>query len=85
MAGEPVSAGPEGTCRFNGENYRIGELACIRGKLSRCDMVINNTSWTVVGDSCPVVRAPQRPLLPPRTLAALSTPPPRSPWTGSGR
>lgn len=68
----PARAGPECTCRYNGDNYRIGEMACIRGELARCDMVTNNTSWTVIGDSCPVVRAPGAVQPARRSVAALA-------------
>lgn len=46
-------AGPKCTCRFQGENYRIGEVACILGQLKQCEMALNNTSWRTLSDGCP--------------------------------
>ena len=51
-------AGPKCTCRFQGHNYKIGDMACILGKLKRCEMQLNNTSWQTITDGCPQVRAP---------------------------
>ena len=48
-----ASAGPDCKCRANGQRYSIGQIMCIRGKLSRCEMFINNPSWKVIGDICP--------------------------------
>ncbi len=52
-------AGPNCTCRFQGHNYKIGEVACILGDLKRCEMQLNNTSWQTVTQGCPQVRAPK--------------------------
>ena len=41
-------------CRFEGQRYNIGEYACIRSKIARCDMFLNNTTWTFLEDSCGV-------------------------------
>lgn len=51
-------AGPNCTCRYAGQNFKTGAIMCIRGKLSRCDFVLNNTSWKVLADTCPQVKAP---------------------------
>lgn len=53
-----VMAGPNCTCRFAGQNYKEGSVLCIRGKLSKCDFVLNNTSWKIIADTCPQVKAP---------------------------
>jgi hypothetical protein len=45
--------GPECMCRFQGQRYHLGEFACINSRLARCDMFLNNTSWTFLEDSCP--------------------------------
>jgi hypothetical protein len=51
---------PEGPmCRANGQWYRQGETACIDlpcsgPQLSRCDMVLNNSSWKKIQDGCPL-------------------------------
>ena len=51
----PVTAAQE--CLANGKSYSIGEQACLtladESHLARCDMVLNNTSWTKVKDECP--------------------------------
>ena len=52
-------AGPNCTCRFSGQNYKTGEIACIRGKLSRCEFVLNNTSWKTIAETCPQVTLPE--------------------------
>ena len=49
----PAAAGSSCTCRANGQSYRQGEIACIRGKLSRCGMNQNVASWKLVSDTCP--------------------------------
>jgi len=46
------------TCRFAGQNYKISDIVCIRGKLSRCEFVLNNTSWKTVAETCPQASAP---------------------------
>ena len=46
-------AGPKCTCRFQGHNYQIGEVACILGNLQQCEMQLNNTSWKMLSEGCP--------------------------------
>lgn len=43
------------TCRYRGNDYQQGETACIRGRLARCDMVLNNTSWAMTEEICPAI------------------------------
>ena len=55
----PVKAGENGcTCKFIGGDVKQGETACIstaKGKsLARCEMMLNNTSWTVLNQPCDV-------------------------------
>ncbi len=52
-------AGPNCTCRFQGENFQIGEVACILGQLKQCEMKLNNTSWRTLSEGCPQARLPQ--------------------------
>jgi len=52
-------AGPNCTCRFRGENFQIGEVACIMGELKQCEMKLNNTSWRKVSEGCPQVQLQQ--------------------------
>ena len=51
----PVLAAP--ACLANGKSFNVGETACLtvagESHLARCDMVLNNTSWTKVKDECP--------------------------------
>ncbi len=55
-------AGSDGTCqcRANGSSYDLESVVCIRiGSLSylaRCEMVLNNTAWKKLADSCPYSR-----------------------------
>jgi len=52
-----ANAGPNCTCRANGQDYNEGQIICIRlpsgAQLSRCERVLNNTSWKKMGDGCP--------------------------------
>lgn len=70
----PVVAGVDKKCqcRFQGQRYELGEIACIRSKLARCDMFLNNTTWTFLSDSCGSVKLEPLPHSPRRsTFAAL--------------
>ena len=44
-------------CLANGKSFKVGETACLtiagESHLARCDMVLNNTSWTKVKEECP--------------------------------
>ncbi len=50
-------AGPECTCRYQGHNYQVGDLVCLRSpkgiRLAVCGMVLNNTSWEITDNPCP--------------------------------
>jgi len=50
-----AQAGPNCTCRFAGKNFKTGAIMCIRGKLSKCGFVLNNTSWKTIAETCPQV------------------------------
>ncbi|UCI05089.1 hypothetical protein [Mesorhizobium sp. B1-1-8] len=54
-AAAPALAAPE--CLANGKSFKVGETACLtlagETHLARCDMVLNNTSWTKIEDGCP--------------------------------
>jgi hypothetical protein len=53
-------------CRSGGNSYKQGQVICILGKLARCGMHLNNSSWTFIAEACPQVRSlpsPQRPAL----------------------
>jgi hypothetical protein len=52
-----VLAGPAAahncTCRANGQAFAQGQIVCIRGKLSQCQMNENVPTWKVIADTCP--------------------------------
>jgi hypothetical protein len=59
FATAPATAGDHGcSCKYPGGDVKQGETACIKtakGKsLARCEMVLNNTSWTVLDQPCDV-------------------------------
>jgi hypothetical protein len=60
-AASPATADPNCTCRYAGQNYALGEYACIRGRLARCEMVLNNTAWTFISEGCPQVERRRAP------------------------
>ena len=43
-------------CRMEGRTFDMGEIACLRvdgrNELARCDMVLNNPSWTLLKRPC---------------------------------
>ncbi|MEO1190978.1 MAG: hypothetical protein AAFY02_04435 [Pseudomonadota bacterium] len=57
-----AGAASECRCIANGEAYVQGEHTCLKTnkgyKLARCDLAENVTTWTIVGDSCPLTEAP---------------------------
>lgn len=69
-------AGPSCTCRANGQKFEQGQILCIRGKLARCEMFLNNSSWKIISDICPqaslslgaILPAPRPQLLPRSSL-----------------
>jgi hypothetical protein len=52
----PAAADPNCKCRLAGERFDLGTVMCIRGKLARCEMFLNNTSWKTIADTCPEAR-----------------------------
>ncbi|WP_181172504.1 MULTISPECIES: hypothetical protein [unclassified Mesorhizobium] len=65
----PAAAFAAEECLANGKSYPVGQVACLtvadKSHLARCEMVLNNTSWTKVGDSCPQdMLAPHPPMTP---------------------
>jgi hypothetical protein len=60
-------------CRFAGQKYDQGTTVCMRGKVARCGMVLNNSSWKIVAEACPQVRAPQAPQLATSLAASLAS------------
>jgi hypothetical protein len=49
-------------CRFQGREYRLGETVCMQTHvgtvLTRCDLLMNNTSWIPTSDACTISGAP---------------------------
>lgn len=61
LGAAPGLAGDECSCRgSDGRIFHERDLACIttaKGpKFARCEMALNNTTWTIVGDNCPEAR-----------------------------
>src|SRR5258705_2408021 len=52
-----VLAGPECRCLYQGKEFEQGALVCIhvdgRTRLARCEMLLNNSSWTFLSPGCP--------------------------------
>lgn len=47
-------AAPNCHCRAaDGRSVEVGQEACLKGKLARCEMFLNNTSWKLTGEACP--------------------------------
>lgn len=45
-------------CLHSGQRHALGEIVCIEtcpgpARLARCEMFLNNTTWTYVSDACP--------------------------------
>lgn len=55
--GAPATAFADQQCLANGKSYQVGQVACLtvsdQSHMARCDLVLNNTSWTKIGDTCP--------------------------------
>ncbi|MBO6719701.1 MAG: hypothetical protein JJ913_17240 [Rhizobiaceae bacterium] len=58
MLGPTTAARADCQCVAGGKRFVVGEVACISlpsgDQLARCSMVLNNSSWTKLQDSCPV-------------------------------
>jgi hypothetical protein len=59
----PVGALAEHRCQclYQGKEFDQGALVCIRvdgtARLARCDMLLNNSSWTFLKTGCPTAAA----------------------------
>lgn len=51
----------ECTCRANGQAFAQGQIICVRGKLSQCQMNQNVPTWQVIADTCPEAQLTPRP------------------------
>jgi hypothetical protein len=64
------------TCRANGKPFAQGQIACIRGKLSQCQMNQNVPTWQVIADTCPEAQfTPRPPFIALVSLPASALPP----------
>jgi hypothetical protein len=62
VAGDPPHQGPYPDipcrCRFNGKDFGLGQTVCMHTYLgtqfARCELFINNTTWTPTGRPCEV-------------------------------
>ncbi|MEM7565949.1 MAG: hypothetical protein AAF321_01835 [Pseudomonadota bacterium] len=43
------------TCRYKGRDIGLGDAICMNGRMARCEMVLNNTSWAFSEEPCPLV------------------------------
>ena len=63
-----ANAGENCTCRGNGQDIAEGETVCLKTasgmKVARCERVLNNTSWKMLEDECPLAQLPQSRALP---------------------
>ena len=59
-------------CRAANQYFVHDQVICMQGKLARCGMSLNNSSWTIIAQSCPQSMLPAKP----EKLAALSPLPP---------
>ena len=61
----PAHSDQNCTCRGNGEDIAEGTTVCLKTasgtKLARCERVLNNTSWTILGRDCPTAAVPRQP------------------------
>ncbi|HUE45267.1 MAG TPA: hypothetical protein VMO81_03350 [Aestuariivirgaceae bacterium] len=63
MAASSSAGAHDCQCRYAGQKYDQGTTVCMRGKVAECGMHLNNSSWNIVAETCPQVRAPQAPQL----------------------
>ncbi|MFN3627808.1 MAG: hypothetical protein ACK4S3_08015 [Parvibaculum sp.] len=63
------------TCRANGQDYEQGQILCIRGRLAKCDMNLNNSSWIIIAPTCPEANLQSEPF---KMAVSLPAPPARN-------
>ena len=68
---------PNCRCRYDGRSFALETCVCIvtpQGtRRACCDKVLNNTSWTFTGETCPIASAPDR--SPAQSVARRPRPP----------
>ena len=74
-----VRGEPNCTCRYAGQSYALESCVCIvtagTARMACCGRVLNNTSWTFSGATCPIAEAPAR--VPAMSVTGPSGPPVR--------
>jgi hypothetical protein len=58
VLGSMATAQADCQCVAGGKKYQIGEVICLSlpggSRLARCGMVLNNSSWTQLQETCPI-------------------------------
>ncbi len=48
------------SCRLRGQDIALGQTVCMNTasgpKLARCELTLNNTSWKIIANSCPLAQ-----------------------------
>jgi hypothetical protein len=61
LAPAEASAEHKCQCLYHGNKFEQGQLVCIKvdgaSHLARCDMLLNNSSWTFLQTGCPTAFA----------------------------
>lgn len=56
-------AGDDCTCRYQGNDITEGDTICMSTpsgtQMARCERVLNNTSWKMLGTECPTAQLEQ--------------------------
>lgn len=73
MAAAPAAGAHDCQCRYSGQKYDQGATVCMRGKVAQCDMYLNNSSWKLTTDACPLA-LPAEPEGPRRQVAITPAP-----------
>lgn len=59
--GQPIPC----LCLFRGRQFRVGERVCMQTpdgiRITRCDLVLNNTSWIPTDEQCTMSMRPDAP------------------------
>lgn len=57
VAVTPIQTPRPCTCRAQGADFTVGTMVCLATpsgvRMARCEMVLNNTSWTFLPTPCP--------------------------------
>jgi hypothetical protein len=72
VAGDPPHQGPYPDipciCLFQGRQFHLGDIVCMQTHLgtvlTRCELVLNNTSWMPSQQPCEISSVSRRPMTP---------------------